>query len=356
LFPEASPVPTFLLTLAFLATDPPDNPVLAAAERRQGAFPSIELVGQIRQTVAHPGGKQLVYEGPFRVLFAGERSRVEDTRTHIPGGGTTRHLTVFDGRTTKTLDGPPGKENWKHSLARIGPSDVEKEGMRNLWMPAFLAARPLGATGWHPSWMVFERCKPTGNSLTLDGVMTEEWTCSDEEGAVVGYCWIDPTIGFVVRRTRHEPRGGQVRQTDITYAKHDVTGAWMPASWEQVQYAKDGTPSITERVTIEKVTVNQNWPDAEFDLTFPPGVRVWDKRTGAELLVLNDGTFTPFVVGPDGGPILPAPPTPPAPPPNWFVVNGPLLATVVLVAVVVGALVVRRARRVATRGRPDASG
>lgn len=348
-----------LLAVAFLALDPPDNPVLAAAKQRQEEIRSIEFVGTFTapaerlpaSTPPRPGqpAEQVrqvkSLDGYFRVLIDGDWSRVELTQR--PQGATVgvRRTQTWNWDVIKHMDGPPGLENWHNTTCIIQPADGETRIAHELVAPVFDVARPLGIPRWG-SWVDCHGLKPIDGLFDLDVTPTQQWTGRHERSGRTIHCLIDPTIGHVTRRLEVAQDRGNVTRTDVRFAKHESSGLWLPAEWSVEELTKDGVSRSKATVTVEKVTVNADIPDGEFDLAYPPGVVVHDNRTSArkEYLVLQDGSLSSFVRGRDREPIPTAAPTPPTGG-NWFAANGAWLSGVLLVALVVGLLVARRLRR-----------
>lgn len=346
-----------LFATSTLAAEP-DTP----ARKRQEAIKSIEFVcrfsdvteaGGQGETRQPPNAKSRYlpferesWEGTVRVLIDGERSRVEITKTR-EGGGTFRRIFACDGSTRKRLDGSTDKMFEKGAFAVIEAAAALQEWPEAVYQPVFLATRPLGIAGWRP-WLPLTQGQPTGNTAIIDQVSTDEWSWTESPATFYRIC-LDPHAGHAVRRVRLESKRSPF-QTDILWKQHN--GLWLPDSWETVWTFDDGTPRHTIKATVERIRLNEPIPDSEFDLTFPPGVKVLDERTNSSYLVREDGSLGEYTREPNGQPIPPPPLTQPKTP-NWFAAYGPMLFGMVLVIVVVGLLVLRRASRVGRAGPQD---
>jgi hypothetical protein len=75
-----------------------------------------------------------------------------------------------------------------------------------------------------------------------------------------------------------------VSQLNVTYA-HDPKFGHLPTGWKHQAFHGDGKLQV--EVSASQVSHELNSPvkDEEFDLTFPPGTRVFDERTGQRFIV-----------------------------------------------------------------------
>lgn len=338
----------FLVLAVFAATPP--NPFVSAAFDRQQALQQVELVGRVTETVPVLGkpGDTWVYEGPLRIVFDGSRTRVEDTRTHTTRGGTTRSLNVCDGSTFKEFIGPPGKETWQNAIGHVTAAERRCSVLKAEWLPAFAFARPLGATGYELPWLDFNRMIWTGEQAWTGEEATDRLELRPDRPHPLppplpeAYGEVLMGKDALPRSLRLTPPREGVTETKIAYTRHD-SGVLVPASWEVRLTGSKGEPGRAVKVVIDRVTLNRQWTDGEFDITFPPGVRVSDQRTGKEYLVREDGSISTVKYGDDGSPMS-TPNSPPAPT-NWFSTYGPMAFFAVLVAGLVVVFILKRTRR-----------
>lgn len=349
-----------LTTVAFGAE--PDNPVVAAAKKRQEAIRSVEFVGRVKEVV-EPGGNSLSLPRPgtrgrpspservtleytFRFILDGDRYCMEVGKNPITPHIEGRHLRVCDGKVCKVLRGPATAMTWQNSTAVIGQATRKdlRTDAETTFAPIFFTCCGLGDPTRNPG-IDPTPLAPTGATLKIDGTETVEYTRTTSHRLRPLSCWVDPAQDHVIRRMKRDHANFELpmKQHDVRYAKHEPFGLWLPREWEYSSPFEDGSPRQTTSVTVDKVVVNGTWPDEEFDLKFPPGVRVVDARNDTAYLVLDDGSFRPFQFGVDDA--EPAEQSPTTPPPNWFVANAPWLVSVVLVVAVVALLVARRVWR-----------
>lgn len=355
-------MPPALLLIAALAVAPPDNPVLAAARKRQEAIRSVEFVLKVTE-VTEPGGasttpsvrlkplERTTVTWTAHVLFDGDRSRVEDDRVPDSAGGAWRQIHACDGNLVRWLQWPPGRESLQYHSGGIYAAADRHEWPAPELTPPFLTCRSISVPGWD-RWVDFGESVSSGDVVEVDGVSCQQWFTGDPPNRQQTRCWVDPAAGNVVRRFRLE----RTIRSDfvdlvIHYAKHKATGVWLPSEWECKKIGGNETLRKTYRVTVDKLTVNATWPDDEFDLAFPPDLRVHDHRDNTDYFVQPDGSLGKYRRDEDPANTLPTPP-----PVSWFAQYGPWVLAAVLILLVVGWLVARRVWRKAAGGRRERAG
>jgi hypothetical protein len=266
------------------------------------------------------------------LVLDGEKYRYEDHHPVFwPGGSWVRQdmVSAFNGSVAATFlpRGPSGSGS---------PAGTVYNGASDVALLPFTLA-PLGLTlRWlNPALNPYRRrlMRPTGNTLPLDGAPCREYRLD-----VPLRLWLDPEKDYVVRRVR---TGAQ--QLDVSYRR--VSGVWVPDSWVVSRLSQDGAALVMDKVEVLEVRLNEPQPAELFDLHFPPGCEVHDKRTtpAKNYVVEPDGSLRELPRAEEGE--LSPPPREPAGP--WYWRNRWLLAG--LGVVVVGLMVEHVARR--RRGR-----
>lgn len=84
--------------------------------------------------------------------------------------------------------------------------------------------------------------------------------------------YLDPQLNYAVLGTKSigDRNFEQINSNFIEV----VEGVWMPMNSEQ--YLKDDSTSITRKIKVNKISINNNFTEEKFKIHFPPGVRVYD--------------------------------------------------------------------------------
>lgn len=340
-----------ILAVALLVLPQLDNPVLVAAKKRQDAVKSIEVVCVVTEVQepfsdfdAKGPAVRTVNTWRERIVFDGDRSRTEVWRFH---SGPTEWWTVetCDGKLVKSVSGPSDRTEPQFIRASIAAAGDTREILPRMGgtyhLPLILAVRAVSQpVEWSKRPAHLLHLSPQKNELTGQQSQWPVFLSSAPRLREVRL-WADPKQDHAIRliRWHSEPRAPFGYQTEVEYARHDPSELWLPKRWEEARYGEDDNPTRSTTVRVEKVTLNADWPDSEFDIALPPGTRVSDERDGAAYFVEKDGTLRPFQVGVDD--VEPIPP--------FFVVIGWLRrnwgwlgVALILVAVLLWKVVVKR--------------
>jgi hypothetical protein len=88
--------------------------------------------------------------------------------------------------------------------------------------------------------------------------------------------YLDPKLNFAVLGSEAT---GQLHFKWINSNFSEVAeGIWMPL--QILHTTKEGSTRITRRVKVNKLTVNNNYTEKDFEIKFEPGTRVWDRDLG----------------------------------------------------------------------------
>lgn len=334
-----------LLAVLLAPAAEPDSPLVAAAKARRQAIRSIEFVCKVTEDLPPKYGesKGTTREWRFRHLRDGVRHRQE---LDLPPDGHTapwKQIVSDDGTTVKHVDGPT-----TGNTAANTTCDIAAPGWSPIRLP-FEVLDPITQTDRSVLLSApnaidqLSGFQPTGRTRDIDGVTATEW--KDVKRGVQQ--WVDPARGSIVLRTAALYSGSDQpeRQTDLWYSAHQPTGLWLPKAWDCERWYEDRTSKGRYRVTVEKLTVNADWPDAEFDQPFPVGTQVNDRVNGGVHDVQPDGTLRPHEYVP--GELGPAWQNNDPPPPGWLYRNAWWLCLVLTIPLlgVLGFVLIRAFRR-----------
>lgn len=104
----------------------------------------------------------------------------------------------------------------------------------------------------------------------------------------VRHLWVDPSRDFVMVRSLTVSHGNPVSKTDIRYRREEACG-WVPDEWETVTQGPGSERRVSRRVQVTKHHFNEPMDAAQFDLSFPPGTRVRDRKNDLDFLVTPGG-------------------------------------------------------------------
>lgn len=121
------------------------------------------------------------------------------------------------------------------------------------------------------------------------------WPCYVVQHPGVDRLWLDPAIGFAIRRREFYDEGGMIRlrRSATSFQEYDVIdpagqhrAIWLPTH-VAVEYRTDETqggeslPMAREDVRVEKLSVN-DVQDSDFLFTPPAGTLVYDRDTNTD--------------------------------------------------------------------------
>lgn len=240
----------FALLVASAAAAQTD-PVTAARQREQ-ALSSVEFVLTVK------GPKEA---GTVRLVYDGPKARYE---RHITSGQRRRLLGATDGERVRT------QLVWEDATRAESAGNIvhASEGVTRdaRLLPLLFTAR--GLTPVH--------CPFPADTLTPAGTADIRGRECEQFASGTATLWLDPSAGFTLRRYK---QGGMV--IDVESSDANPAKVWLPTS-----YTVDG-----HEYTVERVEMGKQYPDAEFDPPWPPGVQVSDTIGGRRYVTDADGTL-----------------------------------------------------------------
>lgn len=291
------------------AQSPPrgDDPAVAAAKARAVAYDTVEATFEVRETVAvgaissssplAPKGittpeRETVLESVFRIVLVGRKLRLENNHpVWAPAQGkalAVRLVNVADGELHRSLY-PVGMSdpNVPDGYIHRSPDSRDIRSYILLPLTAYLRGADPKLTAY-----ALGGFRPTGTPVKVGDRMCQEYSGAESK-AEANRMWLDPEAGFVLRRFRTERGGRPAVQHDVTY-RPDGSGGVVPEGWRHVRFAPDGQPQVTTDVRVTRLDRSPALPADVFELTFPPGARVYDTREDKTYTVQPDGRMREF--------------------------------------------------------------
>jgi hypothetical protein len=276
------------------------------------------------------------------LVFDGVKVRYEDNhpRWRIPEGVLLQSISV------NVTNGEIGKAYYPNGVGRTGKPQgfICDRAEADLIKSDQLLALTINLRGLDPSispYLLME-AKRTGVRQSIDGDPCEECTIVlNKDKGLVASLWIDPERDFVVRRIRTLRQGRVIRQVNVQFQKDNHVG-WLPAEWVRTQFDSSGRVLQTSTGVVTGIRINESVPNQAFEVLFPEGCLVHDRRSGKDYRVLPNGMLkqvSPF--GEDLDSVIPQPGMP------WYTRNKWLLvgAGVSLVALVMWLVLTRMRHR-----------
>ena len=272
-----------------------DPPVAVAAENSAGNQSVKELLdtykdreSKIRSLEAQweedvvdglQGGASSKYARKWRVLLAGDKVRTEESGAPGPGqtGTFDRFITAFNGTVGKRLgssniigyalgniDDKDGSEMLKVNNARLDCL------LFSLLPSVVLSSREMFRTDW------------TNEIGQLDGQRVIVLSRNvGKPQFLVEKLYIDPA-SLLIKRATHESQNTML-QWDVEF--RDIDGQAMPVKWKWNNTDRNGQLYFAATSRTVQVTLNPAIAPAEFELEFPVGAHVNDRRNGEAYIV-----------------------------------------------------------------------
>lgn len=331
-----------------------DSPTAVAARTRQERLRTVTFVYRLKETSEsssvfnegfrrgaeekQPPNQRRQHESINRLVFDGDRIRHEDNHPtpdmRVLDWVDSVTVEVSDGTTVKKLHHPKSGATRQNAVAKISTPKTDSIADIRMHMPFHVCCR-----GWkNPACrnaFTLPPFLPTATTLKLGGRTLAEYANPDYAPARL---WVDPAEGHSLRRVRYQSESGKaIGQTEIRSQLHEASGQWLPQSWTHTDYDGNGKVKREFEITVISVAVDATVSDSEFDIQFPPGLQVYDRRDGQWSLVRDDGTLQPVA-----GALVSSESVRPALQSNWWVRNWWWLVPLAICLLVVVVLCVRR--------------
>ncbi len=260
--------------------------------KRQNALHSVLYVMDVQETMELPRVTPMDPKSASPPKSAWRTLRIEtqlrlsgdmmDYRSR-PVGGDTQYSVAFsrsayDGKESRRLY--QGSKSTGNILDQAGCDDADRVGLR----PLILAFRPF-----HPEMgaMSLDNFRVSAEGRVVDGiecVMLEELGDKKKKATV----WVAPAQDYAMVRFVQRYKGRVGFSIDMTNTR-DAEHGWIPSSWKVRSLRGDGSLSTSSEWRRVKYALNRPILRSEFQIAFPPGTRVEDRRTGELFLAREDG-------------------------------------------------------------------
>jgi hypothetical protein len=280
------------------------DPLVAAVQKRQELVRSVDIKFHIKEFEAKgsrsadaavaPGGKaglvipaqDTTMESDNRLVLDGSKGRFENNHPmwHLPSGELTQKqtLSASNGELGKVFY--PGGIGIGTEVQGILCRDARVMEIGIVYLTPILmhfrGADPA-TTPYHTSVI-----KNTGQKLPMAGGVWVEYQHPLSKDAVVEL-WYDPATGYDLRRIRKLRRGVPYEQYEIQYQRIPGIDS-APMSWVRTEYDAGKVRKVTT-VTVTEIRINPPLEAGEFEITFPPGTKVYDQKTQKEYRVQDTG-------------------------------------------------------------------
>lgn len=117
------------------------------------------------------------------------------------------------------------------------------------------------------------RAAPTPQALVSIAfwpVHTPDW---------IQYVWVDPARAYLPCRCLLEKSGNVIYDLSIEYREAE-SGQWVPKEWNAKHFGMDGRLESIRRTQVLECSINCSVGDEAFDITFPYGAWVHERRDG----------------------------------------------------------------------------
>jgi hypothetical protein len=124
----------------------------------------------------------------------------------------------------------------------------------------------------------------TGRVLLISGTECIELVRKSQDGSINAIRYLDHKKDYLlVRQSWLGPDGKPTWQIEATY-KADPKLGWVIGGWEYFTGTGGGNIEDSGRYTVSAYTFGQEIKDEEFDYSFPPKTRVYDRTKGKETI------------------------------------------------------------------------
>jgi hypothetical protein len=282
------------------------DPAVAAAQARQKSVKTVNMEfketevdakGCISELAAAPfksktpvPATETTFESINRLMMDGDKVRYENNHPlwELPTGKFLKRtsVNVFTGSLAKSFR-PRGLSGDREPLGDFESAGTLPE-MRSSYtlLPVTMTFRGLNPVAC--AYPIYD-LKYSGNELPIDGRPCREYALKLSADLTLSF-WLDTARDYVVRRIRQVKENRLAEQFDIQFQPHQACG-WTPASWARSLYGPGGAVLMTTSVEVRQIEINDSLPAAQFDLRFPEGTLVIDRRKATQYRVRADGSM-----------------------------------------------------------------
>lgn len=170
--------------------------------------------------------------------------------------------TTFNGKVAKSLSVNEGATRTQGKI-EAGNQYTERQAPDVLFLAAHF--RPLDPEHHH---LDLKEASIVTERRVINGARCVELRWENLKNKITDVYYIDPARDFSIVRVNRILKDVTMYHNDWTLAKHPIVG-YVPETWKK-SWPGSGGPIIAEDCRLS-VDVNENCPDSEFEITFPPG-------------------------------------------------------------------------------------
>lgn len=243
---------------------------IALRKKSEQSIPSDDMVQEVKTFLSIDGDKmRYSFDGPMWS---------ESKQRFVP----QQYISTYDGKTSSYYWPPGVREGNGAILARKYNKDVSTFHV----MPLLINYRLFNTSMTNHR---LQEVIPTeekgvvGDRLCL--VMKEK---SRLDRKSLYLLWIDPERDFIVRRLEFLRNDELALRMDIDYSR-DAQYGWVPNSWQTMRPSKEASMFESYKCTVTAYEFNSTLDPEDFEISFPPGARVYDENSDREYIVTEGG-------------------------------------------------------------------
>jgi hypothetical protein len=296
-------------TVDVAAQSPPSAPAVESAKKREQAVRTVAVEFRLTEDVAAGGVTKSTppFDGKKGRVIPAKATRLSSTNRLVIAGTSTRYENnhpawatgsdkTYEIRLVNTMNSSSGKSLFSTGLT--SPSQPEGYIAANVQSDDIKSTYIVPLTTWYRgtqrsiSPYVLSNYYPSGSTIKIGGNECREYAQSGDR-ANGTFLWFDTKSGDLLRRIRTDKQRKPQVQYDVEY-RLDDSGVWTPVSWVRNEFSAEGEVCSSTRAEVLSTRLNADYPETDFDVTFPPGTRVYSARENKTYLVQDDGTMREF--------------------------------------------------------------
>jgi hypothetical protein len=131
-------------------------------------------------------------------------------------------------------------------------------------------------------------------TLTIEGTTWQEYVVRVTPDRKRSF-WLNPAQDYLTRRVQTFRNDRLIDQMDIRNDRlqqdQPADPAVCPVEWDYTEFGTSDKPLHTVKVTVTKKEFNKQKPPEDFEINFPPGTEVYDRRDTKCYRVQADGSL-----------------------------------------------------------------
>lgn len=231
------------------------------------------------------------------VVLSADRVRYESTGASFASGergAPVPHLSAFDGQVQQYLTDRTGRPN-QRSQGSIGNMGAFDEWQNSDLLPITFALRPLRPEAFGPDtgrWRVDPRPSVVDGRQCV--VISSADPKSPPEARHQYNFYLDLNRKFVPLRVTSVTDGHVIIKIAMRYEREGEL-FWIPSGWTSTWFTRQGKVMTVSEIRDVDATINEPVPDKTFQIEFPVGTVITDKRKGNQhFIVQKNGSWSPY--------------------------------------------------------------